>query len=225
VSTPPIVCDNLHFAYPGGPPVLAGLSLVLEPGDRLGLTGANGCGKSTLLQLLVGLLRPQAGELHILGEPRTTEADFQAVRGRLGLLFQDPDDQLFCATVGEDAAFGPLNQGKPPDHVRTLVAQALDEVGLAGFEARVTYRLSGGEKRLAALAGVLAMKPEVLLLDEPVAGLDEAAAERITRVLAGLSQAMIVVAHDHAFLDAVATRRSRLHQGALVPQTGERDES
>ncbi len=220
MNTPLIACDGLHFAYPGGSPVLAGLSLTVHPGERLGLTGPNGCGKSTLLQLLVGLMRPQRGTVHIFGGRCATEPDFQAVRGRVGLLFQDPDDQLFCATVGEDVAFGPLNQGKPPDRVRAVVGRVLGQVGLSGFEERVTYRLSGGEKRLVALAGVLAMAPEVLLLDEPLAGLDEEAAERITRILAGLPQAMIVVAHDRPFLDAVTNRQCRMQGGVLTAPGG-----
>ena len=150
----------------------------------MALLGPNGCGKTTLLHLIVGLLRPSAGQIEAFGRQRMAEADFHEVRRRVGLLFQDADDQLFCPTVAEDVAFGPLNLGKSRDEVRRIVAGTLDSLGLAGYEHRVTYRLSGGEKRLVALATVLAMQPEVLLLDEPSGGLDDAshgAADRRAR--------------------------------------------
>ena len=117
--------------------------------------------------------------MEVFGKPRAAERDFHEVRRRVGLLFQDADDQLFCPTVVEDVAFGPLNLGLPRDRVRQVVAETLEAVGLAGYEHRITYKLSGGEKRLVALATVLAMQPEVLLLDEPTSGLDEQATERL----------------------------------------------
>ena len=117
----------------------------------MALLGPNGCGKTTLLHLIVGLLRPNAGQIEAFGRRRVAEADFHEVRRRVGLLFQDADDQLFCPTVAEDVAFGPLNLGKSRDEVRRIVAATLDSLGLAGYEHRVTYQLSGGEKRLVAL--------------------------------------------------------------------------
>jgi cobalt/nickel transport system ATP-binding protein len=216
LAAPLIACEGLCFAYAGGAPVLDGASFTLAAGERLGLTGANGSGKSTLLRMLVGLLRPAAGEVRVFGEPRVSEQDFMPVRAGVGLLFQDPDDQLFCPTVGEDVAFGPLNLGKSAPEVEAAVKRALAQVGLEGFEDRVSHHLSGGEKRLAALAGVLAMAPRVLLLDEPLAGLDEAAAERIANVLAGLPQAMVIVAHDQPFLDRLATRHVCLQKGRIT---------
>ena len=218
VAPPLIQCAGLRFAYNGGPAVLDGADFHLEAGERLGLLGANGSGKSTLLRILVGLLPPAAGEVRIFGKPCAIERDFIPIRGEVGLLFQDSDDQLFCPTVGEDVAFGPLNLGKTPQEVDDAVQHALAQVGLQGFEDRVSHRLSGGEKRLAALAGVLAMTPRVLLLDEPVAGLDEAATERIASVLLALPQAMIIVAHDQAFLDRLATRHVRLRHGQITPE-------
>ena len=133
-------------------------------------------------------------------------------------MFQDADDQLFCPSVAEDVAFGPLNLGKSRDEVRRIVADTLDSLGLAGYEQRVTYRLSGGEKRLVALATVLAMQPEVLLLDEPNGGLDDASAARLIGVLARLPQAMIVVSHDRAFWEAVTTSAAELKEGKVIAE-------
>jgi len=177
--------------------------------------GPTGGGKTTLLHLIVGLLRPTAGRVEIFGKPRTKEADFLEVRRRVGLLFQDADDQLFFPTVAEDVAFGPLNLGKPEEEVRRLVRETLAELGLAGYENRIIYRLSGGEKRLAALAGVLAMQPEVLLLDEPFAGLDEKTAQRVLDILARLPQTMLLVSHHRDWLRQIATRTVRLQDGKL----------
>jgi cobalt/nickel transport system ATP-binding protein len=133
------------------------------------------------------------------------------------LLFQDTDDQLFCPTVLEDVAFGPLNLGKTANEARDLAAATLHQVGLDGYEERVIHKLSGGEKRLVALAGVLAMSPDVVLLDEPCAGLDEAAEKRITEILLGLPHAMIVVSHHRGFLDAVVHETLRLQDGSFQP--------
>ena len=182
----------------------------------MALVGANGSGKTTLLQLIVGLLRPTRGRVAAYGQERQTETDFHEVRRRVGLLFQDADDQLFCPTVAEDVAFGPLNLGKPRDEVRRIVTSTLDSLGLAGFEHRITYHLSGGEKRLVALATVLAMQPDVLLLDEPNGELDEAATERLIGILTGLPQAMVVVSHSRAFWERVTTSAIELHEGKVI---------
>jgi cobalt/nickel transport system ATP-binding protein len=218
MSEPLIRLEGVDFAYGPSRQVLAGCALRLDPQERIGLIGANGSGKTTLLHLIVGLMRPSAGRVEVFGKVRRREADFREVRRRAGLLFQDADDQLFCPTVAEDVAFGPLNLRKPRDEVRRIVARTLDALGLAGYEDRVTYKLSGGEKRLVALATVLAMEPEVLLLDEPAAGLDEAVEARVTEILAGLPQAMIVVSHDRAFLEKLASRPLRLAAGRLQPE-------
>ncbi|MQX35839.1 energy-coupling factor ABC transporter ATP-binding protein [Roseospira navarrensis] len=207
---------GLHFTYPHRPPVLAGADLTLGPGDRLAITGPNGAGKSTLLQILVGLLRPQAGRVVAFGIERHAEADFHEVRRRVGYVFQDPDDQLFCPTVAEDVAFGPLNLGQSRAQALETVARVLDVVGLAGFEGRVTHKLSGGEKRLVSLACVMAMDPDVLLLDEPTNALDEETTARMEAVLLSLPQAMIVVSHDPHFRRKVVTRTLRLQGGRLA---------
>ncbi len=216
MNEPLIEFRDVDFAYGPGRRVLSGCNFCLRPGERVALLGKNGCGKTTLLHLTVGLLRPGGGQIRAFGGRRATEADFHEVRRRVGLLFQDADDQLFCPTVAEDVAFGPLNLGKSRDEVRRIVAGTLDSLGLAGYEQRVTYRLSGGEKRLVALATVLAMQPDVLLLDEPSGGLDDDATERLIGILARLPQAMIVVSHDRAFWEAVTTSAVELKEGRVV---------
>jgi cobalt/nickel transport system ATP-binding protein len=207
---------DVDFSYDTGRPVLRRCNFRLEAAQRVVLQGGNGSGKTTLLHLIVGLLRPDAGRIEIFGAPRTAESDFHEVRRRVGLLFQQSDDQLFCPTVAEDVAFGPLNLGVPRDQVRRIVADTLESVGLAGYEHRITYKLSSGEKRLVALATVLAMRPDVLLLDEPTSGLDERATERLTELLARLPQAMLVVSHEHEFCRRLAGRSVRLLEGQIV---------
>ena len=182
----------------------------------MALRRLNGSGKTTLLQLIVGLLRPTHGRIEVFGQARRTEADFHEVRRRVGLLFQDADDQLFCPTVAEDVAFGPLNLGKPREEVRRIVASTLDSLGLSGYEHRITYHLSGGEKRLVALATVLAMQPDVLLLDEPNGELDDAATERLIAILTGLPQAMVVVSHSRPFWEKVTTSSVELCEGKMA---------
>ncbi len=209
---------QVTFGYPDRV-VLRGVDFTLHAGDRAALVGPNGAGKTTLLHLLVGLRRPSAGQVLAFGEARRTEADFQSVRARVGLLFQDSDDQLFCPTVLEDVAFGPLNLGRPPEAAKDDARQTLEVLGLAGFAERVTHRLSAGEKRLVALATVLAMHPEVLLLDEPTNGLDEATEQRLIEHLSRLDQAMVIVSHDRRFLERLATRAVRLAEGSLTEAT------
>jgi len=202
----------------GGRRVLEGADLAFHAGERVGLTGANGAGKTTLVRTLVGLERAQAGTVTAFGRERVAERDFHEVRLRAGYLFQDPDDQLFCATVLEDVAFGPLNRGLDDDDAHAVAAATLRRLELAHLAERVTHRLSSGEKRLAALAGVLAMEPDVLLLDEPTGGLDAAHRARLIDRLAGLPQAMLIVSHDPGFLDALATRRLVLADGRLIAE-------
>ena len=208
--------DNVSFSYGPGRPVLDACNFSLGPEDRVGLIGANGSGKTTLLSLVVGLVRPQSGSVEVLGKIRSRESEFHQVRGRVGLLFQDAEDQLFSPTVAEDVAFGPLNLGKTRDETRVVVDDTLRSLGLAGYAHRITHKLSGGEKRLVSLATVLAMYPEVLLLDEPTAGLDDDAVRRVTEILAGLPQPMLIVSHDRQFLKQMTNRSVRLVDGKLI---------
>jgi cobalt/nickel transport system ATP-binding protein len=195
--------------------VLDGIDLSLFPGERLCLVGPNGAGKSTLLQILVGLLVPSAGTLTAFGRDRRIERDFHEVRQRAGLVFQDPDDQLFCPTVAEDVAFGPLNLGKSRREAANIVDATLARLELEHLRDRVTHKLSGGEKRLVTLAAVLAMDPDVLLLDEPTNALDERVYARLIDILTSLPQAMIIVSHDPHFRRAIGTRSVSLRDGRL----------
>lgn len=216
MSEPLFRLEGLCFAFEAGRPVLNGVDFTLTEGERVALCGGNGAGKTTLLHLMVGLLVPSGGRIVAFGRERRREADFREVRAQAGLLFQDSDDQLFCPTVGEDVAFGPLNLGHGRTEARRLAAEALAQVGLGGFENRITHKLSGGQKRLVALASVLAMRPRVLLLDEPTNALDRDARARLLAVLAGLPQAMVIIAHDEEALAALARRRVTLEEGRLL---------
>lgn len=218
MSAPLLELRGLHFGF-ADRAVLRGADFALHPGERVALTGRNGAGKTSLLHLLVGLRRPSAGQVLAFGEPRRVEADFVPVRARVGLLFQDSDDQLFCPTVLEDVAFGPLNLGRSREQARADAEATLAALGLDGFGERVTHRLSAGEKRLVALATVLAMRPQVLLLDEPTNGLDEATEARLLTHLEGLDLAMVIVSHDRPLLTRLATRAVALHAGKLAPAT------
>ena len=208
--------ENLCFAYTADRPVFTRIDFTLCRGERVGLIGPNGCGKTTFLHLLVGLLKPTDGVIYAFGKMRQKEREFQEVRRLAGLVFQDPDDQLFCPTVLEDVAFGPLNIGKKPEGALAIATETLGALGLAGFEDRITYKLSHGEKKLVSLATVLSMQPEILLLDEPTSGLDEESRKRIYQVLHELRQAMIIVSHDSDFIGEIATRTVHMNNGGLI---------
>jgi cobalt/nickel transport system ATP-binding protein len=207
--------SGIRFAYPQHDTVLNGVDLRLEAGERVALTGANGAGKSTLLHIMVGLLKPNAGTVTAFGAERRSEPDFREVRRRAGLVFQDPDDQLFCPTVAEDVAFGPLNLGKSREEALAIVDETLAQLRLDHLRDRVTHRLSGGEKRLVSLAAVLAMKPDVLLLDEPTNALDEDTRERLVEILTELPQALVVISHDTHFRRKVTDRQLFLEGGRI----------
>ncbi|OAN52972.1 energy-coupling factor ABC transporter ATP-binding protein [Paramagnetospirillum marisnigri] len=207
--------EAVTFAYEPAHPVLERLDFHLAEGERVVLNGANGAGKTTVLHLMVGLVRPGSGRIVAFGRERRSEADFVEVRAQAGLLFQDADDQLFCPTVAEDVAFGPLNQGKSRAEARAIVHETLAALGLEELEQRVTHKLSGGQRRLVSLAAVLAMRPRALLLDEPTNALDEATRERLLAILDSLPLAMVVVSHDGEVRERLATRQVRLVNGRL----------
>jgi cobalt/nickel transport system ATP-binding protein len=204
---------DLRFSYPKGPEVLKGLNLTVDSGTRLGLVGANGAGKTTVLSIVMGLIKPTGGSVEILGKKRVTEADFREVRPKLGFVFQDSNDQLFCPTVADDVAFGPLNLGATRKEAQAIVEEVLETLGLQGFGPRITYNLSGGEKRLVALATALALRPRLLVLDEPTTHLDEAAVERLEEALIKSPLPLVIVSHDGDFLDRVVKSRMRLSGG------------
>jgi len=180
------------------------------------LLGANGSGKTTFLLHLVGLLSGQ-GEIRVCGQDLTPE-NVAFVRRKIGVLFQDSDDQLFMPTVAEDIDFGPLNMGVSPDEIERRRADALRRVGLEGLDERAPHHLSAGQKRRIALAGLLTMEPEVILLDEPATFLDPPARRGLVRLLGGLPQAKLIVTHDLSLASALATRAVFFEQGRIAAE-------
>ncbi|MBL0143779.1 MAG: ABC transporter ATP-binding protein [Betaproteobacteria bacterium] len=205
---------GLSYAYPDGTPALRDVSFRITHGESVAVVGANGAGKSTLLLLLNGLLAPTAGEARI-GEMPVTAATRAQVHRTVGFVFQDADDQLFMPTVREDVAFGPLNLGLPPGEVEARVKNALETVGAGHLERRAPYRLSGGEKRAVAIAGVLAMLPSVLLLDEPSSGLDPAARRRLIGLLASFTHTKVIATHDLDLVLDVCARVLVMREGRV----------
>lgn len=207
---------GIHYTYANaGKPALSGASLRLFPGEKIGLIGANGSGKTTLFHIAMGLLPAAQGEVLFEGRRVENAHGFRELRRRVGLVFQQADDQLFCPTVLEDVAFGPLNLGKTPAQARDIASATLQRLGLAGFEERVTHKLSGGEKKLVALATVLAMAPAAVLLDEPTNDLDPDTRERLIDVLKRLDIAYCIISHDwdflaHTILDLYCVEKGRV---------------
>lgn len=217
MSEPLLALSEVSFTYPGtARPVLDDLDFSFGPDERVGLFGPNGSGKTTLLHVMMGLLRPDAGAVRFKGSPAVTEKDFRAVRRGIGLLLQNADDQIIYPTVLDDVAFGPLNCGLPPRQARDKAEATLALLGLSGFAPRLTHRLSGGEKKLVSLAGVLAMDPEALFLDEPTNGLDPDTRERIVDILEKLGKPLIVISHDWDFLVQVTGVYYSIEQGKLL---------
>lgn len=214
-----IELQGVSYAYADGTAALRDVSCRIAPGEAVAIVGANGAGKSTLLLHLNGLLLPTQGEVRIGALPVTAATRAQAQR-RVGFVFQDADDQLFMPTVLEDVAFGPLNLGLDPQAARTRALAALDSVGAAALAARAPYRLSGGEKRTVAIAGVLAMDPAVLVLDEPSTGLDPAARRRLIGLLHALPQTRIIATHDLDLVLDLCRRVLVMHEGRLLADCG-----
>jgi len=212
-----IQMKDVAFSYSfNSLPVLDHLNFELKKGDKIGLIGPNGSGKTTFLHILMGLLPVSSGTLHIMGMPVQTEKDFLIVRQKVGFLFQNSDDQLFSPTVLEDVAFGLLNMGKTSKEAVEISLKTLDALNLKGFEDRVTHRLSGGEKKLVALATVLVMQPDVLLLDEPTTALDEATRERLIHILNELEISYIIVSHEYDFLADTTRSIYQMKKGRII---------
>jgi cobalt/nickel transport system ATP-binding protein len=195
-------------------PILHQLSFAVQD-KRVGIIGPNGCGKTTLLHLMVGLLIPDKGEVLFHGKPIATKDDLRALRKDVGFLFQNSDDQLFSPTVIEDVAFGPLNLGFPPAEAKEIAVKTLENLGLTGFEDRITHRLSGGEKKLVALATILAMKPRMLLLDEPTNNLDPKTRSHLIEILQRLDLYQIIISHDWDFLSHTTSILYKIDHGHI----------
>jgi cobalt/nickel transport system ATP-binding protein len=211
---------GLGYRYPDGTAALEGIGFDVAEGERVGLIGPNGAGKSTLLLHLNGLLPEHpapAAAVQVFGTP-VTEPHLAAIRARVGLLFQDPDDQLFCPTVWEDVAFGPQQQGLRGEGLAARVAQALRQVGLTGFDERLPHHLSRGEKRRVCLAGLLACEARLLALDEPTSDLDPRGRRELKALLESLPVAQVIATHDLEMVVELCPRVVVLDRGRVVAQ-------
>ncbi len=199
-KTPVIEARKVRFAYSDGPQALKDVDVSIEEGRKIALVGPNGAGKSTLMLMFNGILRPTSGEIIFKGKPlRYDSSSLREIRRKVGMVFQNPDDQIFAPTVYQDVAFGPANLGYPMEKVDRYVGYALSYVGLSGYERRPPHHLSGGEKKRVAIAGILAMEPEVMILDEPTSNLDPASAEEMMEMLDELNcggKTIIISTHD-----------------------------
>ena len=215
-ASPSIAVQDLAYRYPEGQAALAGVSFAVPAGQSVGLVGPNGAGKTTLFLCLSGVLPARAAVLRVGGLDVRDPKQRRHLPSRVGIVFQNSDDQLFNATVLDDVAFGPLNLGLPADEVRRRVAEALARVGMTGQEGRVPLHLSGGEKRRVALAGVLAMRPEVLLLDEPSMHLDPRGRRELIGLLNGLGGTKLIASHDLEMVLQTCGRVLLLDGGRLM---------
>jgi cobalt/nickel transport system ATP-binding protein len=209
---------DLRFTYSDGRLALDGLTIHVSAGESVGLIGPNGAGKTTLFLCLCGVLRGSPGAMTVAGLDPCDSAQRKQLPAHVGVVFQNPDDQLFSSTVGEDVAFGPLNLGLPADEVRERVADALGRVGMAGQDDRVPFQLSGGEKRRAAIAGVLAMHPEVLLLDEPSMFLDPRGRRELIGLINALPGTKLIASHDLALVRDTCSRVILIDGGRVVTE-------
>jgi cobalt transport protein ATP-binding subunit len=207
--------EGLEFAYPDGRQALREVTLTIHSGEKVALVGPNGAGKSTLMLHLNGILRGRRGRVQVDGL-EVKDENLGRVRARVGLVFQNPDDQLFSPTVFEDVAFGPLHMGYPEMEVRARVERALVMVGMAGFEARITHHLSVGERKRIAIATVLSMAPTILVLDEPSAGLDPRARRGLINLLRALPITTLVSTHDMRLVQELFPRTVILDEGRVV---------
>jgi cobalt/nickel transport system ATP-binding protein len=215
MTAPAIRVEGLHYRYPDGRVALDGVDLCIAQGERVAILGPNGAGKTTLMLHLNGVLTASSGTVEISGITLARKT-LRDIRRRVGLVFQDPDDQLFMPTVAQDVAFGPANFGVTGDELAARVAAALDVVSMTEHAERSPAHLSGGQRRRAALATVLACEPEILVLDEPSANLDPVARRELAETLATLPATMLVVTHDLPYAAQLCDRAIVLDHGAVV---------
>lgn len=218
---------NITFSYDDGTEALNNVNLKVDKGDIVALLGKNGAGKSTLFLHFNGILRPDNGEIIIDGEKlKYDKKSLIKFRQKVGLVFQNPDDQIFAPSVEEDVAFGPLNLKLPMEEVQKRVHEALERVGMVGFEKKAPHHLSGGQKKRVAIAGILAMKPEIMVFDEPTAGLDPKGASKIINLLKELNEqgiTIIISTHDVDLVPQYANRVYVLHEGEIIGDGTARD--
>ena len=214
--TPPLVeLRDVVFSYPDGHVALDGVSVAFEAGERIAVLGPNGAGKSTLCLHLNGILRPTSGEVLIAGTP-VDDASMAEVRRRVGVVFQDPDDMLFMPTVEQDVAFGPANLGLDRATIEQRVAEALDMVGMSDVRGRPPHHLSFGQRKRVAAAAVLAMRPDVLVLDEPSSNLDPRSRREFAAILEGVDQTLVMVTHDLPYAWQLCDRAVIVDHGVIA---------
>jgi cobalt/nickel transport system ATP-binding protein len=209
-----VEAKDLDFTYPDKTQALSNISFRIRHGESVAIVGANGAGKSTLLLHLNGYLTPTSGQVRI-GDFPLTKDTLMEVRRTVGMVFQDPDDQLFMSTVYDDVAFGPLNLGLPIDEVRSRVETALEIVGIHDLQERPSYRLSSGQKRRVAIATVLSMGPDILVMDEPTAGLDPKARRKLIEMLKTFKHSKIFATHDLDMVMDLCERTIVMHKGMI----------
>ncbi|HNM93626.1 MAG TPA: ABC transporter ATP-binding protein [Mycobacterium sp.] len=215
MNAPAIRVENLSYHYPDGRVALDGVDLNIAPGERVAILGPNGAGKTTLMLHLNGVLSASSGTVEI-GGMALNRKNLREIRRRVGVVFQDPDDQLFMPTVAQDVAFGPANFGVTGDALAERVQAALEIVSMTEHADRSPAHLSGGQRRRAALATVLACEPEILVLDEPSANLDPVARRELAETLATLSATMVIVTHDLPYAAQLCERAIVLDSGVVV---------
>lgn len=206
---------NLHFFYPDGQVAVKNMSFTIHHGESVGIIGANGAGKSTLLMLLMGILFPRQGEV-LVGDVHVTKKTLPMIRQRLGMVFQDPEDQLFMTTVYDDVAFGPRNYKLDEREVENRVIEALDMVGISHLKDRAPFKLSSGEKRAAAIASVLSMHPDVLIMDEPTSALDPKSRRKLISLLKSFDHTKIITSHDLDMVLETCNRVIVIKKGEIV---------
>lgn len=213
---PPLLeVNDLCFSYPGDEKVLNGISFSLASGERVELAGANGAGKTTFFRCLTGLEKNWSGIIRLAGQSIRSEKDFQGLRRKVGYSLQNAEDQLFFPSVMEDVCFGPLNLGLDEMEAQNRALATLETLGIGNLRDAISLNLSGGQQKLVALAAVLAMQPEILLLDEPLNGLDARAAACLLQALEDSNAAMMIVSHDGAFFSKLVNRSLKLRNGSL----------
>lgn len=213
---------NVTYEYPDGTRALKNVNFNVEKGQVVALLGPNGAGKSTLFLHFNGILKPKKGQIRVEGEPiRYTKEGLMKVRQKVGIVFQNPDDQLFAPTVKEDVAFGPFNIGLEMDEIERRVKDSLEKVGMLGFEDKPPHHLSGGEKKRVAIAGILAMNPQIMVLDEPTSGLDPRGASHIMRLLYKLNKegmTIIIATHDVDMAPLYADKIYIISKGEIIKE-------
>ena len=217
-NAPSLQISHLAFAYPDGNQALFGVNLTINKGERVALLGPNGAGKTTLVMHMNGIHPTMQGEVRVAGElvDVKNKESLKNIRSKVGIVFQDPDDQLFMPTVGEDIAFGPYNMGLRGDELNAFVDEALTQVGMLEFKDRAPHHLSFGQRRRVAVATVLAMKPEILVMDEPSSNLDPASRRELADVVRSLDVTIVMVTHDLPYAMELCERSVILSGGVIV---------